>query len=512
MKILSLNQIRKFDQYCIDYESISSINLMERAAKSCFNWIINKKCFQINKIPFIVLSGNGNNGGDGLLLAKMLYLYGAKVSIYIVNISNHFSTEFLICKDKLLKDGIPLKILLEGEKFPLLDNNSYLIDAIFGIGFNRLISQYWKSFFHYINEKKFQYVLSIDIPSGLFMEKSHEDFTGIIKATHTLTFQTPKLPFLLPNYENYVGKWNILDIGCKNDFFQKIHTKNFFIDNQCIYSIYKKKRRKKFSHKGNYGHGILIGGNYGMIGSIVLSAKASLRTGIGKLSVYVPYCGYEIIQNSISEVIVKTDQKKDWISDIIIPINIGINAIGIGMGMGENYKTEHALASFLLKKKHKNLPMVIDADALNILSNRLELLNTLPKNTIITPHPKEFNKLFGYWKNDYQKLDLLKEMSAVYKIFIVLKGAHSIISTPYGELYFNSTGNPGMATAGSGDVLTGMIMSLLSQGYSPKESCIMGVYLHGLAGDIALKKSSEESIISSDIINNIGKAYQNIEM
>ncbi|ACY40045.1 carbohydrate kinase [Blattabacterium sp. (Blattella germanica) str. Bge] len=507
MKILSLNQIRKVDQYCIDYESISSIELMERAAKSCFNWIVKNKHFQVRKIPFIVLSGNGKNGGDGLVLAKMLYLYGAKVSIYIVNISNHFSNEFLINKEKVLRYNIPLQIICEKEKFPLLDQKSYLIDAIFGIGLNRSVNPYWKSFFHYINEKKFQSVLSIDIPSGLFMEKSHDNFTGIIKATHTLTFQVPKLPFLFPIYANYVGKWWILNIGWKNDFLKKIHTKNFYIDDKCIYSIYKKKRRK-FSHKGNYGHGMIIGGNNGMIGSVILAAKASFRTGIGKLSVHVPYCGYEIIQTSFPEVIVKTDVKKNWISDIIIPTDI--NAIGIGIGMGTHPQTENAFASFLRKIKDKKISMVVDADGLNILSNQLELLNILPNDTIITPHPKEFYRLFGAWKNDYQKLDLVKEISVKYKIFIILKGAHSIISTPCGNLYFNSTGNPGMATAGTGDVLTGMITSLLSQGYSPKKSCIMGVYLHGLSGDIAANKFSEESIISSDIIDHIGEAYQKI--
>ncbi|WP_185866022.1 NAD(P)H-hydrate dehydratase [Blattabacterium cuenoti] len=506
MKILSLNQIRSADQYCIDYESISSLELMNRAAKSCFNWILKNRRFQVRKVPFIVLSGNGNNGGDGLSLAKMLYFYGAKISVYIVNISNQFSNEFLINKEKILRYGIPLQVICEGDKFPLLDKESYLIDAIFGIGFNRLINKYWKSFFHYINEKKFQSVLSIDIPSGLFMEKNHDDFTGIIKATHTLTFQVPKLPFFFPSYENYVGKWEILNIGWKSDFLQKMQTKNFYIDDQCIYAI--KKTRKKFSHKGDYGHGIIIGGNHGMMGSVILSAKASLRTGIGKLSVYVPYCGYEIIQNALPEVIVKTDMKKHWISDIVIPADI--NAIGIGVGMGKHPKTEYAFASFLLKVKYKNISMIVDADALNILSNQLELLNLLPKNTILTPHPKEFYRLVGPWKNDYQKLDLLKKMSMTYKTFVVLKGAHTIISTPCGDLYFNSTGNPGMSKAGSGDVLTGMIMSLLSQGYSPKKSCIMGVYLHGLAGDIASKKLSEESIISSDIINHIGSAFQKI--
>ncbi|WP_185858529.1 NAD(P)H-hydrate dehydratase [Blattabacterium cuenoti] len=510
MKILSLNQIKKMDQYCIDYESISSLKLMKRAAKSCFNWIINYKYFQLKKVPFIVLAGNGNNGGDGLYLAKMLYLYGEKVSVYIINISNHYSNEFLINKEEILKHKIGLKIICEKDQFPCLDPNSYLIDAIFGIGLNRNINQYWKSFFHYINKNQFKSVISIDIPSGLFMEKNHEDFKGIIKANHTLTFQVPKLPFFLPTYADYVGEWSILNIGWKDHFFHRIHTKKFYIDKRFINSIYILYKRNKFSHKGNYGHGMIIGGSYGMMGSVVLSATASLRTGIGKLSIYVPFCGYEIIQNSIPEAIVKTDKYKDWIGNIIDDID-HINAVGIGIGMGNHPKTAYALESFFLKKK--KIPMVIDADAINIMSNHIYLLDYLPEGSIITPHPKEFYRLCGPWKNDYNKLEILKKISIKYKIFIVLKGAHTVISTPHGELYFNSTGNPGIATSGSGDVLTGMILSFLSQKYTPKEACIMGVYLHGLSGDIAVlsKKLSKESIISRDIINYIGKAYHEIK-
>ncbi|WP_185871653.1 NAD(P)H-hydrate dehydratase [Blattabacterium cuenoti] len=510
MKILSSNQIRKADQHCIDSESISYTKLMERAAKGCFDWIIHNKCFKIRKIPFIILVGNGNNGGDGLSLSYMLHLYGATVSVYVVNITNHFSNGFLINKNKILQHKINLKTINEGEKFPSFDQRSYLIDAIFGIGLNRIIHQYWRSFFRYINDIKFQEIISIDIPSGLFMEKNHDNFEEIIKATHTLTFQVPKLPFLLPNYEDYVGNWHLINIGWKNDFIEKMKTENFYIDNEFIHTIYKKKTRKKFSHKGNYGYGIIIGGSFGMIGSIVLSAIASFRTGIGKLSVYVPSCGYNIIQNSIPESIVDIDKEKHWISNISIS-NKNINAVGIGMGMGIHPKTRYALESFLLK--NNQLPMVIDADGINILSYKLKLLDLLPKEkTILTPHPKEFKRLCRPWKNDYEKLHLLKKMSTKHKIFIVLKGAHSVISTPNGNLYFNSTGNPGMATSGSGDVLTGIIVSLLSQGFSPKESCIMGVYLHGLAGDIASEKLSNESLIANDIIDHIGDAYLKIRI
>lgn len=506
MKILSLNQIKKMDQYSIDYELISSVQLMEKAAKSCFEWIISN--LEFKTIPFIVLSGNGNNGGDGICLSRMLHLHGAEVLVYILNISNNPSKNFLINKKKALRYGVELQDIYENGKFPLLDKKeSYLIDAIFGIGYNRPIKNvYWKSFFHHINKKnKFKCVISIDIPSGLFMEKSQNNFETVIKATYTLSFQTPKLPFLFPSYVDYIGKWYLLDIGWNSSFLQKMNTKNILVDKTYINTLLKKKR-KKFSHKGNYGHGIIIGGSYGMIGAVALSGEASFRSGIGKLTIYIPNCGYEIIQTLIPEAIVKTNNEK-YLSKIIVKNDI--NAICIGMGMGKNYETVKALENFL-KNIDNSIPMVIDADAINILSERIELLNILPENTIITPHPKEFNRLFGLWKNEYHKLNMIRKISKKYKIFIVLKGAYSIISTPKGFLYFNTTGNPGMSTSGSGDVLSGVIMSFLSQGYSPKKSCIMGVYLHGLSGDIASKKFSEQSLISRDINKYMGKAFNMI--
>ncbi|WP_185873853.1 NAD(P)H-hydrate dehydratase [Blattabacterium cuenoti] len=510
MKILSKNQIKKIDKFYLEKEDISSIELMERAAKSCYYWILHHFP-SIKKVIFLV--GKGKNGGDGLALAKMLFQKGIIINIYIINISNNFSNEFIINKKKILRYGIKIKNIYEGDIFPLFfQKKKYiLIDAIFGIGLNRIINNiYWKNFFKFINKNKFLSVISIDIPSGLFIEKHQKEFI-IIKATHTLTFQFPKIPFFLPDYADYIGSWNLLDIGYKKNITDNISVKNFYIDKNYIQYIYKK--RKKFSHKGDYGHGLLIGGHYGMIGAMILSAKASFKIGIGKLSIYTPKCGYNILQNSIPEAIIKTDINNYFISNIPnnLPKYLKIKSIGIGMGIGKNPKTIYALETFLLKNK-KLPPIVIDADAINIISTKLKILDYLPKNnTIITPHVKEFYRLCGAWKNDYQKLDKLKKISNKYKIFIVLKGPHTVISTPNGNLYFNSTGNPGMATAGSGDVLSGIITGLLSQGYSPKNSCILGVYLHGLSGDIASKELNEESIMANDIINYIGKSYKKIK-
>ncbi|WP_185865029.1 NAD(P)H-hydrate dehydratase [Blattabacterium cuenoti] len=511
MKILSLKQIKQADKNCIQSESISHFELMKRAAKKCFDWIKNSKFIKYKKYPFIILAGNGNNGGDGMALAELLYINGLKPSVYIINISNHYSNEFILNKNNLLNYyKIKIHNIYENDYFPILNKKSYLIDAILGIGLNRPITKYWQSFFHFINKKKFLSVLSIDIPSGIFIEKNIEfSSNSIIKSDHVLSFQIPKLPFLLPDYENFINNWHLLDIGWKKKFIdKKIYCKYFFIEKKDV--SFLKKKRKKFSHKGNYGHGLIIGGSYGMIGSIILAGKASFRSGIGKLSIYVPYCGYDIIQNNVFEAIVKTDKKKNYISNITITDIDKINAIGIGMGLGIHSNTINSFIKFLYKIKENLIPAVIDADAINILSIKKYLLNLLPSNTILTPHPKEFKNLFGSWNNDYQKLYLLKKYSKKYKIFIVLKGAYTIISTPDEELYFNSTGNPGMATAGSGDVLTGIIVSLLSQGYSSIESCIIGVYLHGLSGDIASKKLGEESINSTDIIHYLTEAFQKI--
>ncbi|WP_185877378.1 NAD(P)H-hydrate dehydratase [Blattabacterium cuenoti] len=506
MKILSAKQIKQADQHCIDYESISSIELMERSAKKCFNWIIKNLYFlELKKFPFIILAGNGNNGGDGLSLARLLHLQGFKIITYILNVSNFSSKEFLLSKNKII-EKIKIKNIYENDNFPIINKKSYLIDAIFGIGLNRPINKYWKSFIDFINDLKLKSVISIDVPSGLFIEKKNNNIKGIIKSDYTLTFQVPKLPFLLPDYEIFVGNWHLLNIGWKEEFICKMNSKKFLIDKK---EICFNKNRKKFSHKGNYGHGFIIGGSYGMIGSVVLSGKASFCCGIGKLSIYIPRCGYQIVQNTILESIVITDKKENFISNIYIPDNI--NAIGIGMGMGQNYYTIQAFNSFLKLCKKGDPPMIFDADAINILSkNKSNLLKLIPSGTILTPHPKEFKRLFGSWKDDYDKLDMLKNISKKYGIFIVLKGAHTIISTPNEELYFNNTGNAGMATAGSGDVLTGMILGFLSQGYSSKDSCIISVYLHGISGDIAAKKVGMCSLRSTDIINCIAKSFNKI--
>ena len=288
-------------------------------------------------------------------------------------------------------------------------------------------------------------------------------------------------------------------------------TSGKLINASLIRTIYQ--RRDPFSHKGNFGYSCIIAGSFGMMGAAVLAAKACLRSGVGKLVCYIPECGYNILQTAAPEAMVKVcgDKFISRADDLK-----QFDSIGIGPGIG-NQTTHKKLLTNLFSEYKK--PMVIDADALNIISENKKLLKIIPAKSIITPHPKEFEGLFGKTKNDQERMQLALQKSTQYNIFIVLKGHHTLICAPAknngitekaGEAFFNSTGNAGMATGGSGDVLTGILTGLLAQGYTPLQTCLLGVYLHGLAGDIAAKKLSEEAMIAGDIIAYLGEAFKQI--
>lgn len=264
------------------------------------------------------------------------------------------------------------------------------------------------------------------------------------------------------------------------------------------------KPRDPFTHKGNYGHACLVAGSYGMMGAAVLCAKGCLRSGVGKLTCFIPKVGYGVMQTSIPEAMVKVCGKK-YIKEIDDLNNFDVLGIGPGIGI---YKS-HALLLQKIFLEYKK-PIVIDADALNILSANKKLLQRIPAESIITPHPKEFERLFGKSDSDIERTAQALQMSHQYKIFIVLKGHHTLIAAPDGKTWFNSTGNAGMATGGSGDVLTGILTGLLAQGYSSLEACLLGVYLHGLAGDIAAEELSQNALIAGDIIDNLGNAFKQV--
>ncbi len=462
MKILRIEKIREADQYTIENEPISSEGLMERAAGQVFEWLlqhINKD----NKVK--IFCGSGNNGGDGLVVARRLTEVGIDAKAYVIN-----------------------KIKSKGD-FPPIGENDIIVDALFGSGLNRPIEGLAAELIEYLNQQNAIRV-SIDIASGLFAD-GPSPAAAIFKPDYTLTFQMPKLAFMMPENDPYVGQLVVLDIQLHPQYLLEVETNNLLVDREMIKPIIHK--RPKYSHKGTYGHALLVAGSEGKTGAAILGAKSCLRTGVGLLSVKLPQSAWTPLQASLPEAMIHTDDKMD-----------AFNAIGVGPGLSTSDDAQR-MVRHLIQDAH--VPLVMDADALNILGENKTWLSFLPPKTLLTPHPKEFERMFGRTSNSFERLALLREKAVQYGIIIVLKGAHTAVAMPNGTVFFNSTGNPGMATAGSGDVLTGMILSLLAQRYTPEEAAVLGVYLHGLAGDIAVEAIGQESMIASDITNNIGKAF-----
>jgi NAD(P)H-hydrate epimerase len=498
MKILKSSQIKEVDAYTIKNEPVASIDLMERAAKTITRQIVKKFPLKTKVKVFI---GPGNNGGDGLAVARQLFDAGYFPTVYLLKISSKLSPNAEINLERIKKIESLQVYELDNEKdFPPIDKDDLVVDALFGSGLSRKLEGLPASLVKHINQSDAD-IVSIDIPSGLFGEDNGlNDRDSIIKAKYTFTFQMPKLSFLFSENENFVGHWDVMDIGLMQKAIDEMDAGYFMLTSEDIAS--KIIQRKKFSHKGTYGHALLISGSYGKMGAAVLSAKACLRTGCGLVTVHVPKVGYEIVQTALPEAMISID----W-SDIIftdVPEIDHYSCIGIGPGIGTKHNTQKALFK-LLESVEK--PMVIDADALNILSQHKEWIQKIPANSILTPHPKEFERLVGDTTDDYDRMQQQIQFAVKNKLILVLKGAYTSIAMPDGTCYFNSTGNPGMATAGSGDILTGVILSLLAQGYPPADAAKIGVYLHGLAGDLASAQIGQEAMIASDINDNIGNAY-----
>lgn len=498
MKILTSHQIGLADEATIERQEITSLNLMERAATICFDLIDSK--WEQTKPMVKVFCGTGNNGGDGLVISRLLAQANYDISCFVVAYSDKHSPEFNSNFKQLNKTGVQINLIESEKDFPKIDSDNLVIDAIFGIGLSRKVEGFTAKLIRYINNSNAQ-IVSIDIPSGLFAEELNNQNDAIIEATHTYTFQSPKLAFFLPDNYKYIKTWEVLDIGLDKDIINSLSSNYIMVDKAIVKSIYKK--RTKFSHKGSYGHSLLIGGSYGKIGAITLATKAALKSGSGLVTAYIPKCGYEILQIAIPEAMAEVDAENQ-----LEYFNYKSNptVIGVGPGMGTSEKTILGFSKFLQENK---LPLVLDADALNIMSTQKELLGLLPKNSILTPHPKEFERLIGVWKNDYEKLELLKAFSTKYNLIVVLKGTHTIIANGQ-ELYFNTTGNPALATGGSGDVLLGTITGLVAQKYSPLNAAILGVYLHGLTADLLIGKTGMESFTASDIIENLGVAFKSL--
>ena len=501
MKILTSSQLKELDKYTIAHEPIASIDLMERAAIALTNAIIRRwdKSFKM-----VVFAGPGNNGGDALAVARMLSQRGYHVEVFLFNTKGKLSEECQTNLERLKMCGSVYFTEISTQfDPPELTESHVVIDGLFGSGLNKPLSGGFAAVVKYINASKAQ-VVAIDIPSGLMGEDNTYNIRqNIVHADVTLSIQLPKLSFLFPENEDVVGEWELLDIGLKQSYIDAAASPFSILGEEVIRPIVKP--RKRFAHKGSFGHGLLIAGSYGMAGASILSAKACLRSGIGLLTVHTPIHNHDILQISVPEAIVQTDIHERYFAQ---PTDLSrYKAIAIGPGLGQEEDTALAMMEQI---QGSNLPIILDADAINILSTHRNWLSRLPKRCILTPHLGELERLIGKCMDTYERLTKVKELAAYLQSYIIVKGAWTTIVTPEGEYFFNPTGNPGMATGGSGDVLTGILLALVAQGYSREEACKLGVYIHGLAGDIAAEDMTETGMISSDIINALPNAWKKI--
>jgi NAD(P)H-hydrate epimerase len=492
LKILKAEQIRAADAYTIEHEPIASIDLMERAGKLCYEWIKNQ--FSLER-PIRIFCGVGNNGGDGLVIGRLLKKSGYDVEMYVVQYSEDYSADFHsnLLRYKELNFGIHF-IKTESD-FPELAPDALVVDAIFGSGLNRPVDGIAAHCIDRINELPC-IGLAIDIPSGLFAEENAENTGSVFIADVTLCFEVPKLSFLLPNGGSFVGEFEIIDIGLDKEFLEKQESPFILIREELADSI--PVSRQKFSHKGSFGHALICAGSLGKVGASILASKACLRSGVGLLTVNSPLIGMQSLHTSVPEAMVLPSESEFHLKSL--PKLNAFNVIGIGPGIGLHEETASLLKLLI---QEFDGPMVLDADALNILSENKTWISFLPKNSILTPHPGEFRRLVGEWSSDNERLDKQIEFSKTHGVYLILKGAHTSIACPDGRIFFNSSGNPGMSTAGSGDVLTGMLTALLAQGFSSLEASILGVYHHGKAGDMAAEVRGQLAMTAGDIIDHL---------
>jgi ADP-dependent NAD(P)H-hydrate dehydratase / NAD(P)H-hydrate epimerase len=498
MKLFSTNQIAGLDKFTIENEPVSDIDLMERAALQITHWLV-KKFFSKQKMLFF--AGPGNNGGDALAIARQMADLGFNCEVYLPDFGKELKGSPAINLERLkIQDKVKLAVIKNEAGFPEIDSNDIIIDGLFGSGLTRPLEGFAAKMVQKMNQLQ-NTMVAIDIPSGLMGEDNSSNITdNIIKADYTLTFQFPKISFLFAENEIFTGEWEVLSIGLHSEGINRTLSYFYFQEIEDIQKIIQP--RSKFAHKGSFGHALLIAGSFGKMGAAVLASKACLRSGVGLLTSHVPRQGYTIIQATVPEAMASVDEHDFMFT--CFPELTAFSAVGIGPGLNKKHNTCKAFCELLEKI---NIPLVIDADGLNILSENKTWLEKLPENSILTPHPGEFQRLAGESVNSYERIQKQLQFSKQYKVVVVLKGAFTSIATPDGKLYFNSTGNAGMATAGSGDVLTGIILGLLAQGITPVDAARVGVFIHGLAGDLAATVISENALIAGDIIDYIGKAF-----
>ena len=503
MKIFNAEQIKKCDSVTCENQNIQIRELINRAGNSFVEMLTATDADLSGKI--FVICGYGNNGADGIAIAKLLYARYCDIELLLIPAeSKKLNSEYMqfYLDNPVDSQPFPVHIIKKINQLNDLEKPDLIIDAILGTGTTRAVEGIIDEVISWMNTENAK-VVSVDIPSGICADKILDG--NAVEAELTITFQFPKFTFFLPEYAKNTGRWMVADIGCDQDFLHNEPAEYHWIDKQLV--LQHLKVCDRFAHKGNFGHAYIISGSYGKLGATIMCSKAVLRTGSGLATIHAPACAYEILQMAIPEAMVDVDRHKYFISEVNIPARC--TAVAIGPGIGTQHHTQRMLDELF----HKNItiPVVLDADALNLMSMYPEIIRNLPKESILTPHVKEFERLFGPTATYSDQIKLQKQKSAELNAYIILKGGYTTLSCPDGEVYFNTNGNPGMATGGSGDVLTGIITGLAAQGYSRKEACIIGIFLHGMSGDLAVQGGqSYESLLASDLIDNIGHTFRKI--
>ena len=502
MKIFTRSQIKELDSYTIENEPIKSIDLMERAARAVADYIVGRWTMDV---PVVVFAGPGNNGGDALAVARMLADDGYQVQTFLFNISGHLSDDCTANRQRLTdRKGRSLftEVTQEFDP-PRLEKGMLVVDGLFGSGLSKPLAGGFASLVKYINASQAE-VVSIDVPSGLMTEdNTYNVRANIVRADVTLTLGQPKLAFLFAENQQFLGQLEVLDIGLSQEGIESIDALYTLTEASGVRSLLR--RRDPFAHKGTMGHALLVAGSFGMAGAAVLAAKACLRSGVGKVTVHTPRRNMVVLQTAVPEAVLRLDREETAFSEAMGTDDFQALAIGPGIGTAE----QTAIA-MIAQLRRATCPVVADADALNILGQRHAWMMQLPRGIILTPHPGEMDRLEGQCVDGYERLQKAVGLAERLQGYVVLKGRYTAICMPDGHVAFNTTGNAGMATAGSGDVLTGIITALLARGYKQREACLLGVYLHGLAGDIAAADVGEESLVASDIIACLPRAFRSL--
>ncbi|MDE5972077.1 MAG: NAD(P)H-hydrate dehydratase [Muribaculaceae bacterium] len=503
MKIFTTEQLREIDRATIEADGITALQLIERMAEGVTAEVIGMLHANMR---IAIFAGPGNNGADALAVARLLVAQGYRPAVFLFNRGgDRLSAECAECKRKLLEMGADVDFTEVTGLFnlPPLSRHDLVVDGLFGSGLREGLTGGFREMVKYINDSGAT-IVSIDVPSGLFGDWNPKSVhRNMIHATVTLSAQFPRLSFMMADNAAIVGRWKTIDIGLNPSVIRRTSAPFHLVEHSDVSRILKP--RQPFCSKADFGSLMLVAGSYGMMGAAVMAAKGALRAGVGKVTVYSPRCGFDVMQSAVPEAMFQAANSDIFISDIRPQHEC--TTVALGPGIGSRDETVSALENFL---KRQEQPVVLDADALNCIARQQNLMHMVPVLSVLTPHAAEFDRMFGPQPCAEARLVKAIEVSRYHNVLIVLKGRYTTVIRPDGRLYFNSSGNAAMATPGSGDVLTGVIAALMAQGYKPEVAALAGVYIHGLAGDIAAEAEGQYGVTAGDIAANIGRAIKSL--